>query len=604
VADVISQMLLKVKADTGDAKRAVKSLRGTEKAAARARLSEMEKQNKSMDETIAMWGKVAGAVGAAVGAYAALDASVNSYLTNMRAEASAAGADLDRLRKSTAGLVEDTDILLSSGKLMNGTWKFTQDELDRVFKGMTAVRKLSGVEMPEALKRFTEALSQGTTEELKRFGIQAKDKQGVLRELDELFNKLGGNVTVAGDEFIKTNVDFKNAMDEIKTAIGSIVVAMAPLITQVANLSRQVAILVGHLRDVPSLGISKGLAFATGSLGRTGPSTSAMEQAWKNSPKLFEALIKEDKQLLAEALSGHSANMSAQGFDALLGLATNKRVVGSVRGVLGGLGSGDKSKGGRGNPVVVAIDYGASIGAPTGREAISSVSGPLGGGAIESFSDTSVMNESLFKQQTEAMKQAEAVLQLSRQKTVISALFGTPEEISLHVEAIGVASKAFAGFTTAVGSGIEAMITGSESFAVAFKRAIADSLVSISVQSAIESLKFAAVGFGHLVYGNAASASLAFKSSLLHGGVALAAGAAARGMGAGGSAPSASRGSGGSVGAPRLVSGGGGGSSDNQNNVTINMGGDFLGMTAQERAAAMSRAIKTARKGSQTIRRQ
>jgi hypothetical protein len=200
LSEVVKTLIL-VKADTSDAKAQLRSLRGEEKKAAQERLSETEKANRSIEDQIRSFTKATATIGAVVVAYKAAQAAAKAYLEDVRLEASAAGADLDRLKAATHGLVEADTLLSFAGKAMNGTWRLTQQEMETVLQGAMALRKTMGVELQPTVEALTEAIAKGNTKALREFGIEAKDKKGVLEELRSGYARLGGDVTLAGDAF-------------------------------------------------------------------------------------------------------------------------------------------------------------------------------------------------------------------------------------------------------------------------------------------------------------------------------------------------------------------------------------------------------------------
>lgn len=593
-------MLIKLKADTSQAKSEIKKFRGEEKKAAEARLKEIDEHNKKLDSNIAAWGKVAGAVAAVGAAALAARASVDAYFTNMRAQAAGAGANIDGLRKATNGLVEDTDLLMSAGKLMNGTWKLSQKEMEKVYQGMMAARKLTGVEMPEALRMFSEAISKGTTEELKKFGIVAKDKNELLKEMDRLYKQVGGNARVTGDDVLATGVDFKNAMDELKTSIGQIVIAMKPLLEVITGIARKANELIqaaGELRKEAVDDLSDWLS---------GGDTYIMEDPFKGGGHFA---YRRDKKAAIQTAGpmGALVNLLADK-NARAGLAKLAAMYGSSKSAGGRRRSGG---GGRETINLAEIMAGDELDLDNFDRELEEAMAKLGPTAWDRTAEKPAgLSELELVQYQLAMEAAAKAaveaqkLQLSQDRGLFASIFGTPAEIELSAEAIQLATQSFDIFANSAGAGFDALITGSDSFGSAMKRALAEGVRALAVDMFIRSLREGAMAVARLAVGDVAGASQHGTAAGLYAAGAAAAGLAANQLGAGGGGARTSAGGQGRVSAPRLISGGAGGSSGGDRNITINMGGDYLGMTAQERAAAMARAIKTARKGSQTIRRQ
>jgi hypothetical protein len=145
------------------------------------------------------------------------------------------------------------------------------------------------------------------------------------------------------------------------------------------------------------------------------------------------------------------------------------------------------------------------------------------------------------RKQLEEMKRAQTV---ADRESFLSQTFGKPEEFSLYADAFSMLSGA-------IGSAMDAWITGSMSAGQAIKKFIADALKANAIQMATESLKHAAyaIGFGALGdprAGMHVAAALKFAAAS----AAMAAGAKALG-GSGGA------GSGASAGGASASSGGG-----------------------------------------------
>src|SRR3990167_275561 len=174
LGDLTSKVLISVKADTSQAKSELRSLRGVEKQAATERLRELEQQNAGIDKSIAMWAKAGLAIGGLALAYKGLSSAAKAYMEDQRLTAAAAGANIDRLRKATMGLVEQDHLLAFAGKAMHGVWKLNQQEMEVVLRGAMALRKTMGVELQPTVEKLTEAVAKGSTRALKEFGIEAR----------------------------------------------------------------------------------------------------------------------------------------------------------------------------------------------------------------------------------------------------------------------------------------------------------------------------------------------------------------------------------------------------------------------------------------------
>jgi hypothetical protein len=131
-----------------------------------------------------------------------------------------------------------------------------------------------------------------------------------------------------------------------------------------------------------------------------------------------------------------------------------------------------------------------------------------------------------------------------RQQGLLEGALGPIEQFDAYAQAAGHLGDAFSAFGDAVGASYEAIVTGQGSVSAAFKKMFADGLLAMGKSSAVEALRETALGFGSLALGplGGVSASMHFKAAAMHGGVALAAGLAARAMSGGDSGPRDHRG--------------------------------------------------------------
>src|SRR5262249_51942938 len=144
--------------------------------------------------------------------------------------------------------------------------------------------------------------------------------------------------------------------------------------------------------------------------------------------------------------------------------------------------------------------------------------------------------------------------------------------------------------------GYEAMVTGSQSFAHAFKHAVGDSLLATGKEMQINALKEVALGFAALAFGpmGGPSASAHFAAAAMFEGGAVAAGLAASELGAGGHVGGAGShaGSHGGAGSVPPVSGGGYGAGGSH--VVYVIGDPWGDQTSRQRANNFKRQARAA----------
>ena len=574
--ETVKQLIL-VKADTSDAKAAVRSLRGEERKAAQERLTEIEAGNRKIDSQIAMYSKLAVGIGALVGVYAGARAAARSYLEDVRLEAAAAGASLGGLQKATLGLVEADNLLAFAGKTQNGIWKLNQREMETVLRGATALRKTMGVELQPTVDALTEAIAKGNTRALKEFGIEAKDKAGLIKELDGLYRGLGGNVALAGDEFEASGVQFADAMDDLAGSLGKIAVALAPLVGMVASI----------VEDLSDWSIKNDF------------------DAMVHRP-LFSGVAGTQTRNVAEDITAGALDIR----DAVMGAAvTLQSAFGGQKGRARAGGRG----GGRGSAPIAfgdvagpAIGFGNALwgaGAGIGAAGQGAFSAWQTGGALAQMGQDNLAAQNAAGQIGGSIGQGQDAIgamlehwqQLDALKekngSILATIFGAPSEMDETIAGIQMASQAFDVLAGAAGKAFDAWITGQKSIGRAFAEAVAEGLRSAATQMLVESIKHTAFGFGALAFGLPAAGH--FKAAAVFGAGAVAAGVAAKGLGGATGQWSTSGAGGAAAGrAPQVIGPGGGGRGDGTRNTTIILGREYDDMSPRERSVRLNRAIQ------------
>jgi hypothetical protein len=636
MADLVNRVTTLFKADTSAAKAAVKELRGAERDRAKELLDNLDKENASLQKSIAMWGKVAIGVTAVYAGFKGLQASAQSALEDIRLRSAAAGISIDKLRASTRGLVEEDKLLEFAGRTQAGMWKLTEAEMQRALKGADAIAKKTGQELVPVLDRLSMALAKGATEELKEFGVQAKDKQGVLKELDAIWRSLGGNTARAGDEFRQAGVKSADAMDKFKDSIGGMVLALGPAILKLAQfielVSRGITSLAEDLsggRDDMFTGshavaadiqtrqkILKLRELARGGDNRAKAVLAPLEAtigAGRVGDEQLEAEINNLRRKVAnDALKrvqaindSWFAEMAGAVAQANFQLATTApaKLKAGARG--GGAGGGDFA----GDPIgfgseiysafkAVIPDFAAAIG-KTFEEARDYGTRTLGG--PEDQADTKRIRETLAgaKQDAEEMQReahAEKLIALQKEAAerdnLWRSIFGRPEEVNLMTDAIWLAGAAVDGLARSTAAAFEAAVTGSDSAIGAFKKVAGAAVHSIGMQLAIEGAKEAIMAIVSLAALNPYKAGLHAAAS----GAAFAGSAAAfvtaNALGYGGSKPSMPSAGSARAGGPSAAGGGRAAAGEQTNQVTVMLGSDFGMLTSLEQKQLLHSAIR------------
>lgn len=587
----IVKTLILVRADTSDAKAQLKSLRGVEAQAARERLLEAEQNNRNIDKSIAAWTKAGVAVGGLVVAFKAAQAAAKNYLEDVRLESAAAGANIGRLNDATLGLIENDKLLAFAGKAQAGVWKLNQKEMESVLKGATALRKTMGVDLTETVDKLTESLAKGSTRGLKEFGIEAKDKQDAIRQLDQLFASLGGNVAMAGDEFKKSETDFTNAVDALSGSMGQLVVALGPVI---ASMSKVVDLITASIEGWKML--------------------FGGESPWAKKFRQEVLQINADSDAAVAQMMGDALRQKA-GMRTELWARDNPGQAQFVKSIFDALAKGPAKAKAPGRGGASAPD-GVPIDALPNYDDITAFASRLGG----AFANVGRTGYGVFKQSAADAKQRaflnevasiqgaqiQASAQAAQGKSYLETVFGTPAEIDAMTESLKLASDVFGGLTEAVTAGFDAWITGQKSIAAAFNEAIAEMLRGLAKQMLAESIKHAAFGFGSLAFGpiGGVSAAAHFKAAAMFGAGAVAAGGLAKGLGqsTGQWSQGASAG-GGRASSPSRTIGNGPSSSDGNAPVIVYVGAEWAAMSKIEQANGIRNAIRIGKRGSRHVRR-
>lgn len=619
----VAKATILVKADTSDAKAKLRDLRGEERKRHQALLDEMTAQNKRIDDQIAFWGKMALSIGAAVGAFKLAQGAAKAYLEDVRLESAATGASLAGLERATRGLIEQDDLLAFAGKAMNGVWKLNQQEMETVLRGATALRKTMGVELQPTVQALTEAVAKGSTRALKEFGIEAKDKEGVLKQLGAAWESVGGKVGMVGDATERTRVRTANAFDDLQGKLGEMVVAMTPAIESVATFVDHLTEAVNWLQTLADSFAGGGNIWdrqkwmsdqaQAGALrqqaadlraGRAGDALSNVVAGFGNltggsttdllngpATQGFREALARDLERQAEQLEAGVAAAYAK---------TAKKVFEGRAGAQPGKKPARSSGGGYnlGAFELEGVDSAAMGFVPS---AIGSLGGP---GGIDSMrpdmrdADLAATLAGLPDAIAE-LQQNVAAFRKAEQDTILTQIFGTPAEIDAQVEAIRLASDMFGVFSTAAGEAYDVLISGSGSAMAAFQKAIAGGVAAMGKEMFVKGLSESAWAIADLARGNFAGAAGHGEAAAAFFGGAIVAGVTANALGYGSSGASPAAGGG----APSVLSGRRDVTPAEPSTINVYVGSEWASLSAQDQAGAINRAIQLGKRGSRSIRR-
>lgn len=619
IKDHVLKVVTTYKADTKPHRDEIKKLDGAEKKHAQANLKRLDDNNSKLDKQIATLGKVGLAVGAVAVAYGVAADSFKTYAHNSKLASQTVGVNLAGLRKATNGLVDDTRLLEFAASGMNGTFKLSQKQMEETARAAVVLRR-GNTTLEESLTRIQKATEEGSTEPLKDLGIvitgSKSGTQAGLTDALAAMNKevvaVGGNFNVVGDDVTQSKIEIVNSMDSIKDSIGRVVIALGPLIDALSFATKLMANLLGGDRkmfsnssDIIKNDIARLQAGVGGGIGSGADGLLAASQ----NPEAFKALLGLPGTVGA-ALSGARdfANQPLFGDGNKSGHFSEQFRTGGFaaakRGRKGVKRSGKK----RGSGSAKSQNFGSL----DGIDSVLASSANLLNKASQTLSMLGSEGQAIRLEEEQAIQadyiaqvQAETALTneffadiasfRAENDNVLQQIFGAPSEIDQRTISISQLAGAFGGLTGSFGAGVDAMITGSDSFANAFKNAIGESMRALSVEMAVNSLKHLGYGLASVAFLDGRGAAAHFAASTQFGAGALAAGAGASLLGAGQARSSA----GGQTSAPPTTgtSGVGSSSGSNDNKSTtqvIIMGNDFEGMNWRQRKSQWRQTTRDA----------
>jgi hypothetical protein len=576
---IISEILTIYKADTSDLKRKVKELRGEQKAAAKAQLEEVEKQNEQLERHIKMLGKVTIALGAVTaGVMLAADAW-KSYAAQTKLEVATAGVNLDRLKKATGGLRTEQELLELAQKAFNRTAPLTNQQLQNA---VLTTRQLTraGFDATEVWAGMEEAITQGSVEPLKKFGIVLPELSGktskqaqLMDELAKRAGQVGAGFSAAGDAATRMGVKIEDAVHKMKVKIGELVNDNVEFFATLTGLGKSD---IDELNDRISAYSTKIKASAPGSVERdiyTKKRAEALAeaQAWQraNNPAFpgyapKPASLEQWKRDLASINQSLAASIE----EARILAAKAPKGGGSFE--FGGFVDPNVH-----SPILAGVGtLGAAAGFNVGTP---NPFGLLGGPNITGRSLQPKVGDIVG----------------DTQKSYLESIFGPAEEFNVYAEGFKL-------LQTASETAVAAWIDGQENMAAASKHIVADLLkgVSIHLTGLATQEAFTAAALAVLLNPaagqHAAAAGIYAAGAAATGGLARLLGTSASVQAPGGAAAGTGAGL-----RPAALP-------ERTTNTTVVIGDDFAGDSPRRRAATVKRAIRAGDEytgeGNQTVR--
>lgn len=555
MSDFVSKVLTLFKVDTSDMKAGLKELTGEEKKLAQAQLDRANSTNKQYDDWIGSMGKANQALELVNKAVGFAKDAFKAYSEDLRLRAAAGAADIEKLKAASLGLRTEHELLTFAAQVQHGAFKLNSDQMATAQKAMVALTR-AGFDQEEVTKKVTDALVKANGGGLDDFGILLKqgktDAENFNNVMDALAVKAAGvdeSTGTAGEGVQRMGVSMAESVDKMKRAVGELVVALEPLLTALASAVGLVADIAGSvISEVGMKWDPRANIEAVESAQRQAGSGSGMwdrKFGTGGGPNTYNPYANENPFSGEYSFKTQDYNRMDQGQAGALD-------VGKFQGALTGLGGVGKKydrkyngKSSKSDPAIAeaAKDRADLILAEfeeankiamermeAGTDAHTDVSNILQANMASGMlgiPDDAAFQEALagaMAMGEEARERLYQDMNTRQSESFMESTFGKIEEVNYYQEA-------FAAFGNAVGSSFEAIVTGSEGAGAAFKKMLADSLMSIGKESAIRALQETAYAFGSLAWGNVPSATAHFKAAAMHGGVAIAAGLAANQIG-------------------------------------------------------------------------
>lgn len=446
--DFGANVILKLKADTSDAKAKLKELSGEERKLAESRLAAQEAENKSLEKKAKNWQMAAQAVGAVTAAYVIGSKGLDAYAKTSRA----AAKEVEKIQTSASKAFDG--VMASIGKVV-----ISFEPLIAKVVSFVELLNDAGVAGPAAISALAFAIS-GNPLVAGAIGLLALGMQGpgIATDMQNVV------ADPTGDKRTKTAA--QNALGAINRVRGNGAMGdkLGDAYSGLGAITK--AIDNGFGAVLGGLGLSRWNKFENKSPG-------ALED---NRLDPDNTLLYGNRQNLAVTRKAYNPYLDnavntfglTGPVDSTLDAAIDKR--------LRELGKG--------------FDLGSK-------------------GLMDPYA-----------------LQGSGIA--SAQESQLAKIFGPVSEFNIYTEA-------FSALSGAVGSALDAWITGSASAADAFKAFIGEAVKGIAIQMAMEALKHGAYAIGSLAMGNFAGAALHGKAAAGFAAGAIVAATAAKGLASGGS---------------------------------------------------------------------
>jgi hypothetical protein len=534
VIDFTSKVLTVFKADVSDMKSGLKDLQGEEKKLAQAQLDAANQRNSSMDDWVKRLGNVNQAlelVGRAVGF--AGDA-LKAYASELRLEAAAGSANVDKLSDAFGGLFTRHEVLTFAAQTQRGVMKLNQEQMETLAKATVSLTR-AGFDQEDVYQKLKDAaigLKVGGLDDLgiavEKGSTDAETMSNMMEGLNKVIHENKGLTSTAADDVTRLGVAWANAKDSLMSYAGA-------------------SMTLGGMKEGRGFGFDAANVLTFGQAGRNLDNRKTREaNATGAARDAAMSGIGSSTDEWGNYVGPTDAWATADG-DGRLDEASFYTFTNGVLQKIPKVKKKGTGGGGRGKPDTRAKDRTDLLVSQLESEIENadpnSVVDGMGGG-YDSLMNTPGMGgidiegeyQKLIDAQRRITEQNYEAFRATEQQTFLESTFGKLEDFDAY-------AAAFQMLSGGVSASMDAWISGSMSAGQAFKKFIGDALKGLASQLAVEALKHGAYALGSLAFGDVSGAGRHAAAAAAFGAGAAAAAIAAKSMGGGGASASAGGGS-------------------------------------------------------------
>lgn len=496
------------------------------------------KAGNSATEFLSKWNL---GLGGARGAINLLRSSTDSLIQDQRLAASSSSVNIDALAESSGGLVSRLDLMTLAAAGSTSAFKANQQQLN---DAAGAIRTLTreGKDQEAVTQAVTEALSKGSGEELKKFGISVEGSttkiggfNNLMRELAAVSVRATGAHEIHGEGLAKLQVSFEDTMRNIRVSIGEMVLALQPLIEAGLSVADTFG---GWIGTIGKFGGLIGRIVSNTELNDFNPfSSNTDEQRMRFSRGLGKMDDEQERRKGTGLSHGDYMKMRWREMqDTAQQSINNEQITAGIMGSLDNLGAvvnrfatlaatgvgalnRSTSRGGRGaspRPGLLRGNLGEDLGESLAKsfkdqqeeqDRISKIREEMAQTAVKDFIDgnkasfeavhdqfakaKAILDEAGTRDSRHAAFDAGAVDRENANNPGLAKIFGPLSDFDLY-------GKAFEGLTGAVSGAMSAWIDGTGEAGAAFRHFVADTMKSLSIEMAVMAIREAAWGFATL----------------------------------------------------------------------------------------------------------